>query len=79
MVKKDLNILLDTKIFKKVDFWVYFSQKWQDIGKTLMKLNLCLFLIKDDEVLEKYNEIWENVKGSLKKLLDSKPVYNKNL
>ena len=44
-----------------------------------MKLNLCLFLIKDDEVLEKYNEIWENVKGSLKKLLDSKPVYNKNL
>ena len=44
-----------------------------------MKLNLCLFLIKDDEVLEKYNEIWENVKGSLKKLPDSKPVYNKNL
>ena len=25
------------------------------------------FLIKDDELLEKYNEIWEKVKHSLKK------------
>ena len=25
------------------------------------------FLIKDDELLEKYNEIWEKVKNSLKK------------
>ena len=24
------------------------------------------FLIKDDELLEKYNEIWEEVKNSLK-------------
>ena len=24
------------------------------------------FLIKDDELLEKYNEIWEKVKDSLK-------------
>ena len=34
------------------------------------------FLIKDDELLEKYNEIWENVKNSLKKNFDSEPVYN---
>ena len=26
-----------------------------------------LFLIKDDELLKKYNEIWENVKNSIKK------------
>ena len=34
------------------------------------------FLIKDDELLKKYNEIWEKVKNSIKKELHSKPVYN---
>ena len=34
------------------------------------------FLTKDDKLLEKYNEIWENVKNSIKKEFDSKPVYN---
>ena len=34
------------------------------------------FLIKDDELLEKYNEIWEKVKNSLKKGFDGEPVYN---
>ena len=33
-------------------------------------------LIKDDELLEKYNEIWENVKNSIKKESDSEPAYN---
>ena len=37
--------------------------------KTVMKLNICLFFIKDDELLEKYNEIWGKVKDSLKKSL----------
>ena len=34
------------------------------------------FLIKDDGLLEKYNEIWEKVKNSIKKEFDSKPIYN---
>ena len=33
------------------------------------------FLIKDDELLEKYNEIWEKVKNIIKKEFDSEPVY----
>ena len=33
-------------------------------------------LIKDDELLEKCNEIWEKVKNSLKKEFDSKSIYN---
>ena len=37
------------------------------------------FLIKIDELLEIYNEIWEKVKNSLKKEFDSKPVYKKYL
>ena len=34
------------------------------------------FLKKDDEVLEKYNEIWEKVKIVIKKELDKEPLYN---
>ena len=33
-------------------------------------------MIKDDELLEKYNEIWERVKNSIKKEFDSEPLYN---
>ena len=37
------------------------------------------FLIKDDELLKKYNEIWEKVKNSFKKEFDSESVYNEKL
>ena len=33
------------------------------------------FFIKDDNLLEKYNEIWEKIEQYQKKF-DSKPVYN---
>ena len=35
------------------------------------------FLIKDNELLEKYNEISKKVIKSIKKEFDSEPVYNK--
>ena len=35
------------------------------------------FLTKDVELLEKYNEIWEKIKNSIKKEFYSEPVYNK--
>ena len=34
------------------------------------------FLIKDDELLEKFNELWENVSNSIKKEFDSEPIYD---
>ena len=34
------------------------------------------FVIKDDDVLDKYNEIWDKIKESLSIKLDSMPVYN---
>ena len=34
------------------------------------------FLIKNVEVLEKYNKIWKKVKNSIKKEFESEPVYN---
>ena len=35
------------------------------------------FLIVDDELLEKYNTIWDKVSADIKKEFDSEPVYNK--
>ena len=40
-----------------------------------MKLNMS-FLIKNDVLEERYNEIWDKVSNSMKKGFDSEPVYN---
>ena len=55
LVKKDLDIPLNTKMLKKLGLHLGFSQKLVHIEMTLIKLNI-LLLIKDDELLEKYNE-----------------------
>ena len=34
------------------------------------------FLIEDDELLKKYNGIWNKVSNSIKKELDNEPIYN---
>ena len=34
------------------------------------------FLIKDDELLKRYNKNWEKVKNGIKKSFDIKLVYN---
>ena len=34
------------------------------------------FLVEDDDLLEKYNIIWDKVSPDMKKEFDSKPVYN---
>ena len=36
------------------------------------------FLIEDDDLLKKYNAIWDKANADIKKEFDSKPVYNKN-
>ena len=35
------------------------------------------FLIKDEENLEKYNEIWENVSNIIKSEFNTDPAHNK--
>ena len=44
--------------------------------KGFNKTKYMSFFIKDDELLEKYNEIWENGKTIIKKEFDSEPIYN---
>ena len=36
------------------------------------------FLIEDDDLLEKYNTIWDKVSADIKKEFDREPVYSKN-
>ena len=35
------------------------------------------FLIENDDLLEKYNSIWDKVSADIKKEFDSESVYNK--
>ena len=35
------------------------------------------FFIEDDDLLEKYNTIWDKVSTDMKKEFDREPVYNK--
>ena len=44
--------------------------------KNFDEIKYMSILIKDHELLEKYNEIQEKVKNSLKKEFESKPIYN---
>ena len=41
--KKEFKYFIDYKGVKKLDLYVYLSQKWVHFGKTLIKLNICLF------------------------------------
>ena len=42
------------------------------------KLNGSIFLIENDDLLEKYNTIWDKVIVEIKKEFDSEPIYNKD-
>ena len=41
------------------------------------KLNVFIFLIKDDHLLKKCNTIWCKVSVDIKKEFDNEPVYSK--
>ena len=45
--------------------------------KDFVKAKCMSFLIKNENLLEKYNLIWKKVSNIIKKEFDSKPVYNK--
>ena len=36
------------------------------------------FLVEDDDLLEKYNTVWDKVSADIKREFHSEPVYNKN-
>ena len=54
--KKSFEYFIGFRDSKKLDLYPYFS-RYEFM--TLMKLNMFFFLIRDNILLEKYNEIWE--------------------
>ena len=52
---------------KRLHLYAYCFQKWVHIEQILMKLKIWGFLIKNDELLEKYNEVRDKVSNSIKK------------
>ena len=67
MVKKDLIVLLTTKMLEKIrPLWI-FLPNMSAYRKDFDETTYIFFLMKDDELLEKYNEIWVKVKNIIKK------------
>ena len=73
--KKGFKYFIGYKDNKKLVPYVYCFQKSVHIDEILMKLNICFF-IKDDEFLEKCNEILDKVNSNSQKVLDNESVYN---
>ena len=61
---------------KKIRPLCIFLAKMTAYRKDLDETKYMSFLIKHDELLEKYNHIWEIFKSSLKKEFNSETVYN---
>ena len=78
MVKKGLNISLTTKILKNETFTLIFP-KMNAYRRDLDETKYISFLIKDDELLEKYNKIWEKVENIIKKNLTVNQYSMKNI
>ena len=55
--------------------YVLYYLKWVGIQNTLKTGAKTCFLIKDNEVQDRYNEIWYVIKDKLGTELHSKPVY----
>ena len=49
----------------------------REYAKSFNETKYVPFLIKDDELLEKYNKIWDIVSNSIKKGFDNDPVQKK--
>ena len=64
-------------MLKKTKSLYEFLPKMIAFRKDFDKTKYVSFLIKDDELSEKYNEIWDKVSHTVGKEYDNNPVYNK--
>ena len=63
----------DAKVIKPL---CIFLPKMSAYRKDFDETEHMSFLIKDDELLGKYNEIWKKVENSVRIEFDSEPLYN---
>ena len=77
MVKKEFKYFIDYKDSKKIRPLCIFLPKITEYSKGFdVTKYIYIYLMKDDELLEKYNEIQKKVKNSLKKVFESDQLYN---
>ena len=74
--KKGFKYFIDYKDAKKTRPLGMFLPKMSAYRRDFDGNKYISLLTKDDELLEKYNEIWEMVQNSIKKEFDSEPAYN---
>ena len=67
--KKGFKYFIGYKVAKKIRPRCIFFPKLSLHGREFDEAKYISFLIKEDELLEKYNEVWE-------KEFDGEPVYN---
>ena len=76
MIKKYFKYFIGYKDAKNIRPLCIFLPKMSACRKDFNKTKCMPFLIKDEKLLQKYNEIWKKVGNIIKKEFDSKPVYN---
>ena len=74
--KKGFKYFIGYKDARKIKPLCIFLPKMSAYRKDFNETKYLSFLIKEDKLLEKYNEIWEKFKNIIKKECDSEPVYN---
>ena len=72
---KAFNILLVTKKVKLLNSYVLFYHRWVDTLNTLKTVAKHVFFIKDGEVWEKFEKIWDVIKNKLSIKFHSEPIY----
>ena len=73
-VRKGFKYFIGYKDDEKVKLF-YMAPKMSRYTKTFDETKYMSFLIKDDELLKKYNKIWDKVSNSIKGF-DSEQAYN---
>ena len=73
--KNRFKYFIAYKDTKKIGPLLRFLPKMSANRRDFDKSKCISFLIKDDKLLEKYNEVWEKVSNIIEKEFDSNPVY----
>ena len=79
LVKKEFRYVIGLKDTKKMRSLCIFLPKFSAYRKAFVENRYISFLINNNKLLEKYNEIWEIISNSIKKEFDSNLVYNKKI
>ena len=74
--QKGFKYFNDYKDNEKIKPLCIFLPKTIEYRKKFNETKYISFLIKDSELLEKYNEIWDKVSYSIRKEFDTNPVYD---